>query len=188
MSRPVLAIFDRLRETELHTDASAVGNGAVLLQRQDDEKMHPVYYFSKATSPEEARCHSYELETMAIVYALRRFRSYLYGISFKIITDCSALSLTFDKKNISPKIARWALELQHYNFRIQHRSGVLMGHADALTRCHRVDNAEPIDYQTRIMSRVVAVYAITNENRNETADVEIEKESEDELKKKYRVE
>lgn len=150
ISQPVLAIFDRLRETELQTDASAVGFGAVLLQRQDDGKMHPVYYYSKATSPEEARCHSYELETLAIVYALRRLRSYLYGVSFKIITDCSALSLTFDKKNISPKIARWALESQHYNFRIQHRSGVLMGHADALSRCHRADSVEPIDYQTEM--------------------------------------
>lgn len=178
---PVLAVFDRSRETELHTDASAVGFGAVLLQRQADGKMHPVYYYSKATSAAEARCHSYELETMAIVYALRKFRSYLYGVSFKIITDCSALSLTFDKKNMCPKIARWALELQHYNFRIQHRSGVLMGHADALSRCHKADETEPIDYQKQILDRVVAVCTTTAENSDALTDGGNDDEDDDEI-------
>lgn len=163
---PVLAIFDRSRETELHTDASAVGFGAVLMQRQGDGKMHPVYYYSKATSANEARCHSYELETLAIVYALRKFRTYLYGVTFKIITDCSALALTFDKKNMCPKIARWALELQHFTFSIHHRSGMLMGHADALSRCYDAKEIEPIDYKTEIMSKVVAVCASVDDETN----------------------
>lgn len=42
--------------------------------------------YSNATSPEKARCHSFEFEPMAIVYALRKFRTYLYGVSFKIVT------------------------------------------------------------------------------------------------------
>lgn len=176
---PVLAVFDRLKETELHTDASAVGFGAVLLQRQSDGKMHPIYYFSKATSASEARCHSYELETLAIVYAVRKFRSYLYGVSFKIVTDCSALALTFDKKNLCPKIARWALELQHYDFKIQHRSGILMGHADALSRCYKSDDTEPIDYQTQIMSRVVASCTHTDENTAAISDEQSAGEEDD---------
>lgn len=179
---PVLAIFDRSKETELHTDASAVGFGAVLMQRQSDGKMHPIYYYSKATSASEARCHSYELETLAIVYAVRKFRNYLYGTPFKIMTDCSALSLTFDKKNMCPKIARWALELQHYDFKIQHRSGILMGHADALSRCYKPEDTEPIDYQTQIMSHVVAPCTHTDEHTAATTDECIEfEDSDDEL-------
>lgn len=92
-SQPVLAIFCRGRETELHTDASAVGFGAVLLQRQDDGRMHPVFYYSRATTRDEARRHSFELETLAIVYALERLRSYLHGVPFKIVTDCNAIPL-----------------------------------------------------------------------------------------------
>ena len=127
--------------------------------------------------------HSYELETLAIVYALRKFRDYLHGIKFKVVTDCSALSLTFDKKNICPKIARWALELQHFTFSIQHRSGVLMSHVDALSRCHPPHDTPPIDYQSEIMSRMVTVCALTENNidlqeedpNEETEEAEFEK-------------
>lgn len=181
---PVLAIFDRSKETELHTDASAVGYGAVLLQRQGDGKMHPVYYYSKATSPEESRCHSYELETLAIVYALQKFDNYLRPIEFTIITDCSALSPTFDKKNLCPKIARWALALQHYHFRIQHRSGIMMGHADALSRCHNTERVDTRDYQAEIMSRIAAVCALTEEELDENINEDEEYDDEAEMQKK----
>lgn len=60
----------RYSGTELHTDSSAVGFHAVLLQRQDDDKLHPVSYFSKSMTASEASCHSFELETLTVVYAL----------------------------------------------------------------------------------------------------------------------
>lgn len=44
---PLLAIYDPRDETELHCDASAIGFGAVLLQRKRDGKFHPVFYYSK---------------------------------------------------------------------------------------------------------------------------------------------
>ena len=74
-----------MKETELHCD--------VLLQRHDDGKFHPVSCFSKTTSPAESRYHSFELEALAIIYALRCFRVYLEGIPFKIVTDCSSLTM-----------------------------------------------------------------------------------------------
>lgn len=117
-----------------------------MLQRQDDGKLHPAFYYSRATTGDESRRHSFVLETLAIVYALERLRTYLHGITFTIVTDCNALALTFDKKNMSSKIARWALSLQHFDYKIQHRSGVLMGHADALSRSYDTDETEPEDY------------------------------------------
>lgn len=74
---PVLAIYSPGRETELHCDASSIGFGSVLLQRQDDKKLHPISYFSKTASSAESKYHSFELETLSIIYALRRFRPYL---------------------------------------------------------------------------------------------------------------
>ncbi|CAG4989313.1 unnamed protein product [Colias eurytheme] len=54
--KKVLKIYDPNLETELHTDASAEGYGAVLLQRSlTDNKMHPVYYMSKKTSATEKK-------------------------------------------------------------------------------------------------------------------------------------
>lgn len=72
---PILAIYDPQRETELHCDASSIGFGAALMQRQSDKKLHPVSYFSKTATAAESRYHSFELECLAIVYALRRYRA-----------------------------------------------------------------------------------------------------------------
>ncbi|GIY40322.1 retrovirus-related Pol polyprotein from transposon 297 [Caerostris extrusa] len=44
---PVLTIFKQGRTTELHTDASKYGYGAVLLQAAEDGKLHPIHYMSK---------------------------------------------------------------------------------------------------------------------------------------------
>ena len=72
-STPVLVLYNPTRETELHTDASSHGFGAVLLQKQSDGRFHPVSYYSRRTTNAESRYHSLELETLAIIYALRRF-------------------------------------------------------------------------------------------------------------------
>lgn len=79
------------------------------MQKQDDDVFHPVAYFSKRSTVAESRYHSFELETLAIIYSLRRFRAYLEGIKFKILTDCNSLTLTLAKRNINSRIARWTL-------------------------------------------------------------------------------
>lgn len=62
--------------------------------------------------------HSYELETLAIVNALRRFRTYLEGIPFRVITDCNSLVMTMEKKEVCSRIARWLFEMQSYTYEI----------------------------------------------------------------------
>lgn len=72
VTRPILALYDPGFETEVHYDASKVGVGGVLLQRpKPGEPLHPVAYFSRQTTKEETFWHSHELETMAVVLALR---------------------------------------------------------------------------------------------------------------------
>ena len=134
ISAPILAIYSPHDPTEIHCDASSVGFGAILMQRKADMKFHPVFYFSKRTSEVESRYHSFELEALAVIYALRRFRVYIYGLKFKIVTDCESLKLTLNKKDVSPRIARWALELQSYDYEVEHRIGTKMQHVDALSR------------------------------------------------------
>lgn len=107
LSEPILSIYNSKYETELHTDASKLGFGAILMQKQDDGYFHPVFYFSKRASPDEEKLHSFELEILAVIYALESFRVYLHGIHFKIVTDCKAFTLTIQRKDTSPKIHRW---------------------------------------------------------------------------------
>lgn len=135
---PVLAIYSPTAETELHCDASSSGFGAILFQKQSDNKFKPVFYFSQRTSPVESKYHSFELECLAVVYAIKRFHVYLYGISFKVMTDCDSFRLTLNKQDVNTRISRWALFLQNYDFSIFHRPNKNMQHVDAFSRCHAI--------------------------------------------------
>ncbi|XP_071635047.1 uncharacterized protein [Temnothorax longispinosus] len=98
-TNPVLKLYKVGATTELHTDASRLGLGAILLQRDgEDNQLHPVYYASWKTIGAKERYSSFELEVLAIIKALRKFRAYLLGIPFRIITDCKAFVQTMSRK------------------------------------------------------------------------------------------
>ncbi|KAG5325021.1 POL3 protein, partial [Pseudoatta argentina] len=60
---PLLKLYRVGADTELHTDASSYGFGAILCQRDDQDRLfHPVCYASWKTSEAESRYSSYELE------------------------------------------------------------------------------------------------------------------------------
>lgn len=133
-NEPILKVFDPKLHTEVHTDASSAGYGGVLLQTHTDGKRHVVAYFSKVTQGAENKYHSYELETLAVVKSLQHFRHYLVGLKFVVVTDCNALKSTERKKDLLPRVARWWIYLQDFDFTITYRKGVLMQHADYLSR------------------------------------------------------
>lgn len=71
--KPVLKLYRVGAKTELHTDASKWGYGAILLQQDpEDQLLHPVYYASGKTTPTEEKYPSYELEVLAVIKALAR--------------------------------------------------------------------------------------------------------------------
>lgn len=129
-----MKIYNPQLPTELHTDASALGYGAILLQKHNEE-WHPVVYLSFKTTPAQSRYSSYELEALAVVIALKKLRVYLLGIPFRVVTDCRAFELTMRKRDICPRVARWALQVGEFNCEVVHRSGSAMRHVDALSRC-----------------------------------------------------
>lgn len=116
----------------MHTDASI---DAILMQLDpDDLKFHPVYYASGKTTPAEAKYTSYELEVLAKIRALVKFREYLLGIPFTIVTDCKAFAMTMKKKDLCLRVARWALLLGDFKYQMCHRPGKNMQHVDGLSR------------------------------------------------------
>jgi hypothetical protein len=118
VERPVLALYNRDAHTELHTDASKHGIGGILLQRQQDQTQRPICYFSRQTRKMEEKYHSYELETLAVVDSMRRFRIYLLGIHFTVVTDCNAIRTTMTKRDLIPRVGRWWLLTQEYDFSV----------------------------------------------------------------------
>jgi hypothetical protein len=130
---PVLVHFDESLPTEIHTDASNFGLGAVLAQKKDGE-IKPVDFLSRALSNAESRYHSNELECLALVWALKKFRCYVYGRPFTVRTDNSAVKWLRDKKELLGKFSRWILSIQEYDFKIEHVKGKNNVVADALSR------------------------------------------------------
>jgi hypothetical protein len=133
VSQPLLVVFDPNLPTELHTDASSIGYGGILFQKYDGQNK-VVGYFSKRTTDTEAKYHSYELETLAIVNSLKHFRVYLIGIKFKIVTDCNSVKATVNKREIVPRIARWWIYMQDFDYEINYRKGSSLNHVDYLSR------------------------------------------------------
>lgn len=134
-SAPVLALYNVNLRHEVHTDASSFGIAGVLLQEDADGKLRPVFYFSRHCTEAESKYSSHELEVLAIVETLERFRFYLIGKSFRVVTDCAAVTTTKTTKQLIPRIARWWLRLQEFDFVLVHRAGVQMSHVDAMSRC-----------------------------------------------------
>ena len=81
------AYFKQGAETRLTTDASLVGVGAILEQRQEDGSYRPIYYASRKLSKVETRYSQFEREALAVRWACEKFYLYLYGINFEICTD-----------------------------------------------------------------------------------------------------
>ena len=141
VSVPLLAHHEADGEMEMHTDASGYGLGAVLMQKVADE-FHPIAYISRRLSPAESNYHSNELECLALVWALSKLRHYLNGRPFRVKTDSNVVRWLCQKKEIKGKFARWIIEMQEFDFSIEHLKGIDNRVADALSR-HPIHNLEP---------------------------------------------
>ncbi|RWS04318.1 hypothetical protein B4U79_11157, partial [Dinothrombium tinctorium] len=89
---------------------------------------------NRRTTDAESRYHSTELELLSVVWAVTRLRMFLYGKEFTLVTDCEAVRLGLKKRILVPRIARWVLQLQEFNFSVIHRPGKGIEHVDALSR------------------------------------------------------
>ncbi|XP_054287969.1 uncharacterized protein LOC129003695 [Macrosteles quadrilineatus] len=140
----VVSCIDPEAQFIVETDASESTIAATLTQSN-----RPVAFFSRILSPAEQRHSSVEKEAQAIVEALRKWRHYLVGKHFKLITDQRSVSFMFDNnrhgKVKNEKIMRWKLELSCFHYDIVYRPGKDNMAADALTRvCSSIQNQEKL--------------------------------------------
>uniref|UniRef100_A0A7I4YM38 RNA-directed DNA polymerase n=1 Tax=Haemonchus contortus TaxID=6289 RepID=A0A7I4YM38_HAECO len=118
----------------IYTDASSVGVGAVLAQESDDGYLHPLHFASKPFSSAERNYHITDQEALAVMYALKKFHYFVYGVRTVVRTDHAPLKTLFKRANVSPRILRWALEIQRYDVVIEYIKGTANAVADALSR------------------------------------------------------
>ena len=105
VTAPILGYPDPKLQYILDTDASDVGVGAVLLQVQQ-EKERVIAYYSKTLAPAKRNYCVTRRELLAVVKAVKHFRSYLYGQRFKLRMDHASLMWLSGKHEPSNQIAR----------------------------------------------------------------------------------
>lgn len=123
-----LGFFDPVDRTELYVDASPVGLGAVLTQKDGRNAARIVSFASKGLTKAERIYPQTQREALAVVWAVEKFYPYLFGTKFTVFTDHKTLEYIYQGKHQHGKRActraeGWALRLQPYNFTVQHIPG-----------------------------------------------------------------
>ena len=162
-SAPILAFPTETDPFVVDTDASGVGQGAVLSQIQNGEEK-VISYFSRCFSRSERNYCVTRRELVAVVSAIKHFHHYLYGARFTIRTDHGSLRWLLNFKILDGQLARMLSFLSTYNFSIEHRAGRLHSNCDALSRrpcldlncryCENVDSKFHPDTDTFEISKV----------------------------------
>jgi len=135
-SAPILAHFDAQKPVILETDASDFAIGAVLSQRDNEGRLHPVAFHSRKFQPAEINYEIHDKELLAVVDAFKHWRRYSEGAAHQIqvFSDHQNLEYFTTTKVLNRRQARWAQELAGIDFRIYYRPGMQNGKPDALSR------------------------------------------------------
>ena len=128
-SSPILAHYSLSAKTRVVVDASPWAVGAVLLQEQTDMSFCPVAYGSRSLTDTERKYGQIEKEALPIIFGCEHFHRYLFGREFELETDhrplehIYAAKPTNSSKSQPPRIERWHLRLQEYDFKVVYRPG-----------------------------------------------------------------
>jgi hypothetical protein len=127
-------------------DASDYAVGPVLGQTKD-KKHHAIAYVSKTLTGAQLNYATTEKELLAVIFAIDKFRSYLVGAKVIVYTDHAALKYLLTKKDAKPRLIRWILLLQEFDFEIKDKKGVENLVADHLS-CMNITNTQELPIMT----------------------------------------
>ena len=120
MTVPVLAFADFQKPFLLETDASSHLLGALLSQKQDDDKYHLVAYVSRELKGGEGKYHSSKLEFLALKWARTdQFKEYLWYKPFTVRTDNNPITYVMTTPNLNAIGHWWVATLTGYNMTIE---------------------------------------------------------------------
>ncbi|KRZ91539.1 LanC-like protein 2 [Trichinella sp. T8] len=144
-SDAVLTHYDDKKPLVLVCDASPHGIGAVLCHKLSSTQEIPIAFYSRTLSATERNYAQIDKEALAVIAGVKKFHEYVYGRQFTIITDHKPLLGLFVPKKetpqiLSPRMLRWSILLNAYDYTINYRPGKEIANADALSRLpkHRV--------------------------------------------------
>lgn len=170
-THPILRYPNMDKTFKIYTDASNYAIGAVLMQ--DGQ---PCFYASRTLNPHEINYSTIEKELLAIIWAVKLFRPYIFGKEFYIHTDHQALKWLYTKylgKDLNPRLQRWILSLGEYQMKIEYLQGKDNKIADFLSRINADTNE--INLNTLKINKGIA----ENDNASNIATVHSQEESDD---------
>ena len=147
---------DFTKQLIVSTDASKYGLGAALYQvdveqgtklEVDQLLAMPKKYVrlaSKSLSPSECHYGAPQRELLGVLFALRSFRSYLFGHQFRLLTDHKSLTYMLERPKVSSVIFNWLDEILQFNFKMEHVPGILNVLPDLLSRIYDFDTRTEI--------------------------------------------
>ena len=126
---PVLVLPEADQPYVVYTDASITGLGCVLTQHGK-----VISYASRKLRKHEGNYPTHDLEMAAVVFALRIWRSYLYGAQVQILTDHKSLKYIFTQSELNLRQRRWMEFVADYDLDIAYHPGKANLVAGALSR------------------------------------------------------
>lgn len=145
-SEPILRHYDPKDKIQVRTDASNYGLSAIILQSGKDNGYQPVAYASRLLRGAEKNYSIADRECLAIIFGVEKFRHYLEGRYFELVTDNCALCFLQSKNKLPPRLMRYSMLLQEFNFTIMYKSGKVHHDADCLSRL--IPDNEQLDSKT----------------------------------------
>lgn len=140
---PVLAIADFSKPFVLMSDASATTAGGCLLQRNENNDLLPIAYYSKKFTDAEIKYSVFEKEALSVILCINKWEEFLSVMEFKLICDNKALVFVLNaKKKLNSRLSRWVESLLQLPFEVEFIKGGENVLADALSRMYeRVDES-----------------------------------------------
>jgi transposase InsO family protein len=136
MLRPTLLSYPDFAEPfYVATDASGYGLGAVLYQTINNSTRY-ISFQSRCLNSAERNYSATRRELLAIVFALKKFRPWIWGRPFTLLTDHRALTYLFTQSNLNPALSAQLEVLVDYDFQLFHVPGLLNVLPDHLSRIY----------------------------------------------------
>jgi len=120
----------------VETAASDFALGAVLSQRDEGNRLHPVAFHSRKFMPAEINYEIHDKELLAIVDSFKHWHRYLEGAKHQVqvFSDHQNLEYFTTTKVLNRRQARWAQEIASIDFKIYFHPGSKNGKPDDLSR------------------------------------------------------